>query len=289
MDSIELELRNQPTSEIRSLHNRQYFQQPSIIKTDRNEKRSVHKRVQFNIRTPTGKPRRDYNISIIDGSQNSSFEDHDYAASSTQYLTTELIETNNKQTCNRPSKVIAFAVVILIIVAIAIAIGVTVGVKKAQQNTSNTATTISFQTSLSTIAAQSSISIGNPGGPPCSSYTTINDPSRNIYQSSLFGNCDVGPLFNISNGGSWIRFVGTGGTIIPMTPPHATRCGGYLAGWFNGTLPTTMGTVVNATVCFDVNISVCTFTVEVSVISCGGFYVYFLPPAPICNGRYCTT
>ncbi|CAF5125911.1 unnamed protein product, partial [Rotaria magnacalcarata] len=147
MDSIELELQNQPTSEIHSLHNRQYFQQPSIIKTDRKEKKSVHKRVQFNIRTFTAKPRRDYNTSIIDGSQKSSFEDHDYASSSTQYLTTELIEINNKQTCNRRSKVIAFAVVILIIVTVAIAIGVTVGVKKSQQNVSNTATTISSQTS----------------------------------------------------------------------------------------------------------------------------------------------
>ena len=48
-------------------------------------------------------------------------------------------------------------------------------------------------------------------------------------------------VFNASNGGSWIRFVGSGGTIIPLTSPGMYHCGGYLSGWYNGTLPTTAG------------------------------------------------
>ncbi|CAF5084269.1 unnamed protein product, partial [Rotaria sp. Silwood1] len=64
--------------------------------------------------------------------------------------------------------------------------------------------------SISTTTLVSSISIGNQSGPPYSSYTTIDDPSRNLAQSSLFGSCDNGSPFNASNGGSWVRFVGSG-------------------------------------------------------------------------------
>jgi hypothetical protein len=141
---------------------------------------------------------------------------------------------------------------------------------------------------VSTTVVVSSISVGSQSGAPCTSYTTINDPSRNVAQSGLYGSCDVGPLFNASNGGSWIRFVGPGGTIISLAPPNVTRCGGYLTGWFDGTLPTTLGSTINASVYFSNPLTIFPFCVTVSVTQCSGFYVYFLPPAPACNGRYCT-
>ncbi|CAF1260983.1 unnamed protein product [Rotaria sordida] len=59
------------------------------------------------------------------------------------------------------------------------------------------------------------------------------------------GSCDNGPLFNTSIGGRWIRFMGTGGTIIPMASPGTNHCGAYLAGWSNGTLPSIIGTIVS--------------------------------------------
>jgi hypothetical protein len=135
----------------------------------------------------------------------------------------------------------------------------------------------------------SSVSIGSQSGTPCTSYTTINDPTRNIANSAIYSTCDDGPLFNASNDGSWIRFIGTGGTILPVTSPGLNHCGGYLAGWFNDTLPTIVGNVVNGTVCFDNYLSPCIYNVQISVINCGGFYIYLLPTLSMCNARYCTS
>ncbi|CAF3494375.1 unnamed protein product, partial [Rotaria sp. Silwood2] len=86
---------------------------------------------------------------------------------------------------------------------------------------------------------------GASGDPPCSSYTVVNDPLRNIARYGMGGSCDNGPLFNTNIGGRWIRFIGTGGTIIPLTSPGMNHCGAYLTGWFNGTLPSTVGTIVS--------------------------------------------
>ncbi len=146
---------------------------------------------------------------------------------------------------------------------------------------------VSVSTASTTVVV-SSVSIGSQSGAPCTSYTTINDPTRNVANTAIYGTCDTGSLFNASNGGSWIRFVGTGGTTIPLTPPGISHCGGFASGWFNGTLPTTVGTVLDGTVCFDINLDSCMFLVSVSVVNCGGFYVYFLPPVIVCNSRYCT-
>jgi hypothetical protein len=135
----------------------------------------------------------------------------------------------------------------------------------------------------------SSVSIGSQSGLPCSSYTTISDPSRNVAQSTSYGPCDVGPLFNTSNGGSWIRFVGTGGTTIPLLSPGSGYCGGFLSGWYNGTVPTIFGDTANGTVCLDINLIPCSLQTKASVVYCtGSFYVYFLRPMPLCNARYCT-
>ncbi len=145
--------------------------------------------------------------------------------------------------------------------------------------------------SVSTISPTvvvSSVSIGSQIGAPCTSYTTINDPTRNAAGTGIYSTCDNGPLFNTSNGGSWIRFEGTGGTTIPLTSPGMYHCGGFLSGWYNDTLPTTVGTVVDGFVCFEINGHSCPFFMDVSVVNCSGFYVYFLPPIIVCNARYCT-
>ncbi|CAF1466167.1 unnamed protein product [Rotaria sp. Silwood1] len=218
-------------------------------------------------------------------------EDHDYTSQSTSILTTELLETNRKQTGSTRSKIITVIIVITVIILIVgIVVGVVAGVSKSEQSTSET-TTINNQTSfsVSTTTLVSSISIGNQSGLPCSSYTTIDDPSRNVAQSSLFGSCDNGSPFNASNGGSWIRFIGTGGTIIPLAAPAQGHCGAYVGGWFNGILPTTVSSVGNGTACFSMNTVPCFLASSVSIINCGGFYVYFLPPVSVCNTRYCTT
>ncbi|CAF2525336.1 unnamed protein product [Rotaria sp. Silwood2] len=133
--------------------------------------------------------------------------------------------------------------------------------------------------------------VGNGGASddsPCSSYTVVNDPSRNIATSGIGGACDNGPLFNTSIGGRWIRFMGTGGTIIPLTSPGVNHCGAFLSGWFNGTLPSKIETIVSGNICFTTFISACLFFWPISVVNCNSFYVYFLPPSNFCNLRYCT-
>jgi hypothetical protein len=133
------------------------------------------------------------------------------------------------------------------------------------------------------------VSIGSQNGAPCLSYTTINDPSRSVTQTGSNGQCDNGPLFNVSGHGAWIRFVGSGGTIMAPSSPGRGHCGGYSTGWFNGTLPTTLGTMVNGSVCFATDGFDCLVNYKTSVIYCtGSFYVYFLQPVLFCNSRYCT-
>jgi hypothetical protein len=138
----------------------------------------------------------------------------------------------------------------------------------------------------------SSVSIGSQSGPPCSSYTTINDPTRSVTYAGYNIGCDNGPLFNTSNGGAWIRFVGTGGTTIPTTSPGYSRCGAYAAGWFNDTLPLATNVITNGTGCFEEKDNTCIFMMVMSVILCPGsptnYYVYFLPPVFGCSARYCT-
>ena len=138
----------------------------------------------------------------------------------------------------------------------------------------------------------SSVSIGSQSGPPCSSYTTINDPTRSITYVGSYSGCDNGPLFNSSNNGAWIRFVGAGGTTIPTTLPGYSRCGAYASGWFNDTLPLATNVITNGTICFDSKEDICILMKLISVILCPGsptnYYVYFLPPVFGCSARYCT-
>ncbi|CAF1087863.1 unnamed protein product [Adineta ricciae] len=129
---------------------------------------------------------------------------------------------------------------------------------------------------------------GASGHSPCTSYTVIDDPLRNVASPSIGGTCDTGPFFNTSIGGRWTRFVGTGGTMIPVTSVGTQHCGAYLTTWINGTLPTTSNVIVNSTVCTDGIAVPCLGQLPVSLIKCNTFYVYFLSPLPYCNARYCT-
>jgi hypothetical protein len=136
------------------------------------------------------------------------------------------------------------------------------------------------------------VSIGSQSGPPCSSYTTINDPRRSVTYAGYYVGCDNGPLFNGSNDGARIRFVGTGGTTIPTTSPGYSHCGAYISGWFNDTLPLVTNVLTNGTGCFDSQTHTCIARNLISVILCpsslANYYVYFLRPAIGCSAGYCT-
>lgn len=219
----------------------------------------------------------------------------------------------DKSICSARATAITFIIIVSIILAVAIAVGVIFStITTGQQNSTTNANQssglyISFlrirkiklfvilvlistiSPTASTTVFTSSISIGSQSGPPCSSYTTINDPSRSVLQTGLYGTCDKGPLFNTSNNGSWIRFIGSGGSIMASSPPGANRCGGYVTVWFNGTLPTTQGTMANGSICYSIELGYVLVSRDSNVVYCiGGYYIYFLPPVFICNARYCT-
>ncbi|CAF2767308.1 unnamed protein product [Rotaria sp. Silwood2] len=187
------------------------------------------------------------------------------------------------------SKSLALNVIALLITVIIVLIIIKFTVLDSHSTTNDNNTSKTSLYSSTTISTIYDVGQGGASSdPPCSSYTVVNDPLRNIATSGIGGSCDDGPLFNTSIGGRSIRFMGTGGTIIPLTSPGIYHCGAFLAGWFNGTLPSTIGTVVRANVCFDGPKIPCVFSSSVSVVNCSNFYVYFLPPLTTCNARYCT-
>lgn len=126
---------------------------------------------------------------------------------------------------------------------------------------------------------------------PCLFYTIIDDLSRNIAQTNMLDLCDNGEPFNSTDEtGIWIRFVGEGGTKLPISSPGRNHCGANYTGWFNGILPTIVDTKVDESVCFVKDSDDCFISLKSSVTYClGDFYIYNLSPVPICNARYCTT
>ena len=141
------------------------------------------------------------------------------------------------------------------------------------------------------VGITSSVNIGSQTGPPCSSYTTIDDPSRHRDQVMESRPCDNGPLFNTTSGSAWIRFVGSGGTMMTMTTVKINHCGAYFGVSYNGSLPTIPGTTANGTGCVRSAQLACFISIFIEVMLCTGspnFYIYHLQPLFFCNARYCT-
>ncbi len=119
----------------------------------------------------------------------------------------------------------------------------------------------------------------------CYSYTTIDDPTRNINQP--MGNAADQTYF--SSGPQWVRFVGSGGTEIPTSKVPLQRCGTSASGWYSGVMPTAPDTTTSGTVCFTWSSGDCVYNNQIQVTDCGSYYVYYLS-APSTGGmRYCTT
>ncbi|CAF0877439.1 unnamed protein product [Adineta ricciae] len=122
----------------------------------------------------------------------------------------------------------------------------------------------------------------------CSNYTPVDDPTRSINAPGYALGCDNTAPFANQSSPAWIRFIGTGGTTLPLQTPGMNICGSEGTGWYYGTMPSITGEVVNGTACFSWYTSVCRFSVSIIVANCGSFYIYRLPPAPACMMRYCT-
>ena len=65
-------------------------------------------------------------------------------------------------------------------------------------------------------------------------------------------------------------------------------CGGYKTGWLrDGNHPVSKWDKSNGTVCFQSHASDCDVSVQVQIVNCNTFFVYYLPDTPMCNLRYC--
>jgi hypothetical protein len=123
----------------------------------------------------------------------------------------------------------------------------------------------------------------------CYDYIALtNDPTR-VYPFSY------GPGLSSENTDSytgWYRFLSTTGATHLLTTSFISPyiCGCYYGGWWNGTLPTTVGQTNIGAVCFAYSGTNCAYSVApISVTNCNGFYVNYLLPSSTLYTRYCTT
>ena len=121
----------------------------------------------------------------------------------------------------------------------------------------------------------------------CTSYKTINDPTRCVSNQIESKNalCDRGILTSES----WVRFTGCGGTAIPNNPPQAYHCGTNAPGWIRGAHPAVAEGVVKRKLCYRFNDNECHYgSYKISIRNCGSFFVYKPPDLTHCYLRLCT-
>ncbi|UJR31063.1 hypothetical protein I4U23_018573 [Adineta vaga] len=296
MDSTAVAWEKHSASQIQFLPNRQYFQ------SNANKKSNTTKKVHFDC-PPSNSDQQAFEgfgqlHSESMTSKDLSFNnDNAYlspsSSSSTNILNEKCSTIHVEPLCSIRALIITFIIISLIIIAVGITLGVVFGtINSSSKVTEATSGNFKLNASLTTSSTSltSIVIIGNQSGPPCLSYTSIDDPTRNVAYNGSFFDCDNGPIFNASNGGTWIRFMGRSGDILAQTPPGRRRCSAYLSIWFNSTLPTILGTTVNGTGCIDSDVGQCLIQTTIEVIYCvGGFYIYFLKPVHFCSTRYCTT
>ena len=123
----------------------------------------------------------------------------------------------------------------------------------------------------------------------CKNYQILSDATRSInnfsYTASVY--CDD----RLSTG--WYRFMGEAGIQLPEQPvgnsvgePYS--CHTHAVSWLTTPHPRFGEGSVSRTVCFSWNGDNCFFrSVSIFVINCGEYFVYYLPPPPICSYRYC--
>ncbi|XP_062892789.1 uromodulin-like [Mobula hypostoma] len=92
------------------------------------------------------------------------------------------------------------------------------------------------------------------------------------------GNLEVG----------WYRFNSSGGRKIPEIVVRGHRCSGQNPGWLNGSHPSVGEQEVTRSVCFSSGENTCSWSLEIKVKNCTGYFVYWLKPTPADHTVYCT-
>ena len=118
----------------------------------------------------------------------------------------------------------------------------------------------------------------------CSSYTTLNTVDRASKPSNNIFKCDRNDLSSVP---AWYRFSGAAGTKMPTSSVPINHCGTHAPGWMNGQHPSKNDGPVSRKVCFHWSNNVCRWSIQITVRSCGSFFVYKLPRTNYCSLRYC--
>lgn len=133
---------------------------------------------------------------------------------------------------------------------------------------------------------------------PCTDYEVMDSSTRHYTtpDTLLCGGascCDqTGNSYQTPDwkGDAWYRFSGAAGTQMRDTPlPDRDLCGADWPGWMSGGHPSSGEGEVSRTVYFQSTADSESFGAEtdISVINCGGYFVYHLPDTPACHAGYC--
>ncbi|CAF4908100.1 unnamed protein product [Rotaria socialis] len=178
----------------------------------------------------------------------------------------------NKVLGNKPSSKMVCFLVAFIVCGIPLTVFVTLWMTSRSTSTiTSTATTASVSLPIQ-----------------CYTYSTLTEVYRN-YQNGYaccWSPYDTSP--SLTPG--WYRFTGSAGSSILTTPVLTTNaCGTSYPGYFNGTLPSTVGASVTGTVCFYTGTSCGYSLAPITAVNCSGYYVFYLLPVVNSNYRYCST
>lgn len=85
----------------------------------------------------------------------------------------------------------------------------------------------------------------------------------------------------------WYRMMAETGDQIPEECVPKGICGTAATGWLNGKHPAVEEGIVTREICYLWDGNCCRWKNDIKILNYGGYYVYELPPAPICFARYC--
>ena len=107
------------------------------------------------------------------------------------------------------------------------------------------------------------------------------------YLGEIHSYCDDSSRYTSPDwkGPGWYKMDEAIGTQIPEEVVDSYSCGTNVAGYLNGTHPSTVGELKDVNVCFSFN---CSHNNTIQVANCGSFYLYNLVTTPACNLRYCS-
>ena len=118
----------------------------------------------------------------------------------------------------------------------------------------------------------------------CKHYEQLDDSQRaaGVHRGNTL-KCDQKDLTTPN----WYRFIGNAGIQMPTSCVPVHYCGTHAPGWLSTPHPTSVGQIVNGTVCFNWGDNCCSWDANIQIKRCNGFYVYKLVATPVCWLRYC--